>query len=410
MAVPTQAPARAGTPPVQRELNVLALIDHLVMGGAEMLIAQFAAAAPSVGIRLSVACLAERDGNPAAAPLEKVGITPQNLNVPGPPGPRTLGTVRRHIAATSPDIVHTHLGTSDWVGGLVSRSLGIPMVCSVHTTTWGHDLETFGKRMLVRLCAARIIAVSDSARDAYARRGWGSEGQLVTIHNGVDVTPAPGAGPAVRREFGWDDGHLVVGMLSALRPEKAHDLALDAVRLLRDRFPALRLLIIGRGPSGEHIARLAGGLGETVRLAGARSDVMRCLDAFDICLHPSHSEAFPTTLIEAMAASVPVLATAVGGIPEIVSDGQTGVLVPSGSSPEVLAAALADLLSDRSRRLELGNAGRETYETRFTARPWARSTRGVYDEVLAQSRAPLLSRALGHSRVRQSDRRVGAPR
>jgi glycosyltransferase involved in cell wall biosynthesis len=396
----TQASPATGTPPASGELNVLALIDHLVMGGAEMLLSQFAAAAPTAGINLSVTCLTERDGNPAAAALLDVGITPQNLDLPGRPGLRTLRAVRRHIATVNPDIVHTHLGTSDWIGGLVCRSLGIPMVCSVHGTLWGNDIETYCKRALVRGCAARIIAVSDSARRVYADRGWGSDRRLVTIHNGVDVAAAPGAGREVRRAFGWTEDHLVVGMVSALRPEKAHDLALEAIGLLRDAFPLLRLLIVGRGPAGDQIAQLAEPLGDTVVLTGARSDVMRCFDAFDVCLHPSRAEAFPTTLIEAMAASVPVLATAVGGIPEIVSDGETGVLVPAGASADVLAAALADLLRDPPRRQALGYAGRQKYEHEFTARPWVQSTRALYDEVLAESRVGLLARRRAQTRTR----------
>jgi glycosyltransferase involved in cell wall biosynthesis len=399
----TQAGSASAAPAVQKQCNVLVLIDHFAMGGAEMLLSQFAAAAPLAGIRLSVACLTERDGNPAAAPLREAGIAPQSLNMIGRPGLRTLAAVRRHIAAVNPDIVHTHLESSDWIGGLTARSLGVPMVCSVHTVEWGHDIETYCKRLLVRGCAARVIAVSDSARRVYARRGWGSDDQLVTIHNGVDVTPAPGAGREVRREFGWTEDHLVVGMVSALRPEKAHDLALGAISLLRSAFPALRLLIVGRGDAGDDIARMAAALGGTVVMAGARSDVMRCFDAFDVCLHPSRAEAFPTTLIEAMAASVPVLATDVGGIPEIVSDRQTGVLVPAQPSAEVLAGGLADLLGDPSRRRAFGSAGRKKYELEFTARPWVQSTRALYDEVIAEGR-------VGASVRRRASRHLSQPR
>lgn len=371
---------------------MLILIDHLVMGGAEMLLGQFAAAAPSTGIRLSVACLEERDGNPAATPLRAAGIAPVTLDVPGRPGVRTLRTVRRHISAVDPDILHTHLGTSDWVGGLAARSLGVPVVCSIHTAVWGHDPETCFKRMVVRLCAARIVAVSEAARRAYAERGWGSDRRLLTIHNGVDVRPARGAGREVRRELGLDESNLVVGMLSALRPEKAHDVALAAIRLIRDRYPALRLLIVGDGPNGAQIARLAEDLKETVIMAGPRSDVMRWFEAFDICLHPSRADAFPTTLIEAMAASVPIVATAVGGIPEIVLDGRTGVLIPAPPSADALARALTALLDDPARRRALGSAARMAYERRFTAAPWLRRTRAMYEEVLAESRPRRLRR------------------
>src|SRR6201991_2889396 len=117
-------------------------------------------------------------------------------------------------------------------------------------------------------------------------------------------------------------------MISPRRHKKEHDIALDVVRTLRDRYPKLRLLIVGRGALGDQIAAQAADLGDRVVMAGMRHDVMRVFDAADVSLQPSRTDAFPTTLLEAMPASVPVLATAVDGIPEIITDGETGVLVP----------------------------------------------------------------------------------
>jgi len=108
-------------------------------------------------------------------------------------------------------------------------------------------------------------------------------------------------------------------------------------------------------------------------------------DAADVCLHPSRSDAFPTTLIEAMAASVPVLATAVDGIPEIIADGETGVLVPGPPQARAFTEALAAMLDDPDRRGRLAAAARVEYERRLTTRPWVAGTRAVYDSVIAQS-------------------------
>jgi glycosyltransferase involved in cell wall biosynthesis len=124
-------------------------------------------------------------------------------------------------------------------------------------------------------------------------------------------------------------------------------------------------------------------------MAGSRSDVMRVFDAIDVCLHPSRADAFPTTLIEAMAASVPVLATAVGGIPEIIANGSTGVLVAPPPSPEAVASSLARLIEDSAARQSLATAARRDYELRFTADPWVHRTRDLYDEILNESRSHL---------------------
>jgi glycosyltransferase involved in cell wall biosynthesis len=127
-------------------------------------------------------------------------------------------------------------------------------------------------------------------------------------------------------------------------------------------------------------------------MAGARLDVMRFYDAFDVCLHPSQAEAFPTTILEAMAASVPVLATAVGGIPEIVVDGRSGRLVEPAPPASVLSAAAGELLESPELRGRLGAAGRSRYEVEFTASIWATRTRRLYDELVSGPRiAPLPS-------------------
>ncbi|HEY6398997.1 MAG TPA: glycosyltransferase family 4 protein, partial [Solirubrobacteraceae bacterium] len=361
---------------IDDQVDVLALIDHFVLGGAETLLARFAPAAGEAGINLQIACLEDRRGNPAAEPLVELGMPPVNLNLTGPPRLRALRSVRGHIAAVRPQIVHTHLGTSDVLGGVAARSLGIPVVCTIHSSQW----EASGvalRRKLVKHCASRIIAVSESARREYLKRGFATERQIVTIHNGVDFVPTPGSGGEVRQELGLAGEDLVVGMVSALRPEKGHDIALGAVRELGTRFPNLRLLIAGQGDLYDELVKRASKLDGVVVVAGLRHDLTRVFDACDVCLQPSRADAFPTSIIEAMAASVPVIATAVGGIPEMISDGRTGVLLAPPPQVDALATALAELLADPERRRRLAQAARQVYLDRFTAGPWVRSTRAL---------------------------------
>ena len=375
---------------MQGTLNVLTIIDHLAVGGAEVMLGRLAAAAPDVGIRLSVTCLGEHAGNPAAEPLRSVGIEPVVLSIKRL-RLRELRQLKQHIVEAQPDIVHTHLGSSDCLGGLAARSLGIPAISTIHAMAWTGTVRARAKDELAararRRGAARIVAVSDSARQAYLARGWASAERVVTIRNGMDVVPVPRAGAAVRRELGFGPDDLVVGMVSALRPEKSHDIAIAAVARLRADFPRLRLLIAGAGPGRDEIARLAARHGDAVVMTGLRSDVMAVFDAVDVCLHPSRADALPTTLIEAMAASVAVVASDVGGIPEIVDDGATGVLVDAPPTVDAVAQALARVLGDGALRRDLGSAGRRRYEAAFRAGPWVQRTRSLYDEVLAEASA-----------------------
>jgi glycosyltransferase involved in cell wall biosynthesis len=379
-----------------------------------MLLGQFAAAAPAAGIRLSVTCLGEVGGNPAAKPLHSVGIEPVVLNTPQRLGLRALVAVRRHLAEVDPDIVHTHLGSADFLGSLAARSLRVPSISSIHAISRpSSDLRSRARTRLVaaarRRGAARIITVSEAAREAYLARGWDSPHRVVAIHNGIDAVPEPGAGAAVRRELRIDSHGLVLGMFSALRPEKGHDVAIGALGLLRTRFPKLRLVIAGDGPIRGDLSRLAQSFGDSIVMTGPRFDVMRLLDATDLYLQPSRADAFPTTLLEAMAASVPVLATDVGGIREIVVHNRTGVLVDAPPTSEQLAEAIAALLYDPRRRRDLAAAGRRRYEDRFTADPWVRRTRALYDAVLSEVRAGGSSRETrrpvlaGSSQISESD-------
>jgi glycosyltransferase involved in cell wall biosynthesis len=376
---------------VHAELKVLALIDHLALGGAEMLLGQFAAAAPAEGIRLSVTCLGEVGGNPAAKPLRSAGIEPVVLNTPQRLGLRALMAVRRHLADVEPDIVHTHLGSADFLGSLAARSLHVPSISSIHAISRPSDLRSRTRTRLVaaarRRGAARIITVSEAARQAYLARGWDSPHRVVAIHNGIDAAPEPGAGAAVRRELRIDSDAVVLGMFSALRPEKGHDVAIGALGLLRTRFPKLRLVIAGDGPIRGDLSRRTQSFGDSIVMTGPRFDVMRLLDATDLYLQPSRADAFPTTLLEAMAASVPVLATDVGGIREIVVHDRTGVLINAPPTAEKLADAIGALLDDPRRRRDLAAAGRRRYEDRFTADPWVRRTRALYDVVLSEVHA-----------------------
>lgn len=365
-------------------LKVAAIIDTLTWGGAEMLLTDLARAAPSAGIELSVTYLKDLDASPAAAPLRTAGIEPVLVPMTRLVDPRGLLRVRRRLRALRPDVVHTHLGYADLLGGIAARSLGIPSVATLHVMRWagsgreGIKEALFGRAR--RRTARRVIAVSEAGRRAYLAKGWDRPDRVVTVHNGVARVPAPGAGALVRRDLGLGPDDLVLAMVTVLREGKGHEVAADAVRRLADRHPRVRLLVLGDGPGRPQIEALLRPLGDRVVMAGHRDDVMAVLDAVDVLIHPSHWDAFPTALLEAMAAGVPVVASAVGGIPEIVTEA-SGRLIGAPPRGDALAAALAPLLADRDLRRAMGAAGRERFAGVFSAEPWARRLRAVYDEV-----------------------------
>ena len=373
--------------PTDRPIRVHALIDTLGVGGAEMVLAQFAEVAALGGVTLSVGYLKEVAASHSAQRLRQAGIEPRPALIGRHLGPGSFRAVRRQLALLRPDLVNTHLGYADLLGGPAARSLRIPIVSTLHAHAWPADARERVKLAAMALARRRtaecVIAVSESARTAYLASGADRPEHVVVVHNGIAGSARPGAGRALRAELGIADGELLVAMVSSLRTEKAHDVALAAVGELLPAIAALRLLVVGDGPLRDEVRQAAAALGPRVLAPGYRGDVMAVLDAADVLLHPSRHDALPTTIIEAMAASTPVLATRVGGIPELVLDGVSGVLVPAPPQPAQVAAALAELLRDPSRRRRLAAAGRARFEQEYTADRWAERMGELYRSVLA---------------------------
>ena len=376
--------------PDGRPLHLQVVIDSLAWGGAESLLADYAVGAERIGIRLSVAFMLE-----AAQPAERlveVGIEPTLLPAKSMIGRKEHLMMRRHLKSTRPDLLHTHLGTSDFIGGIAARSLGIPTVSTIHVADWGETLRERTKDSLDALVRRRfdkkVITVSDAARRVYLDRGWDRPEHVVTVHNGIIGDLDPGAGGRVRSELGIGEGDFVIAMVGVLRVEKRHDVAARAVGMLLSEFPQARLLIVGDGPMREEVERAVVPLGDRAIMAGYREDVLEVLDASDALVHTSRTDAFPTALIEAMAARVPVVATAVDGVPEIVRDSETGILLSPPPDADAVAEALGTLLRDAELRSRMGTAGRERFEREFTVDRWLDRIVPIYREALGQMAGP----------------------
>ena len=361
------------------------LIDSLTWGGAETLLADFARGAGGAGIEVTVGYLSVE--SEAAGGLRRVGIEPELVEVTSLVSRSDYRRVRDHLARQAPDILHTHLGGSDFLGGLAGRALGIPSVSTVHVMETGGSPRDRVKRHLVglarRRCNHRVIVVSEAARESYLRSHWDRPEHVITVHNGIVDKARPGAGVAIRSELGLAPDDIVVAMVGVLRPGKGHEVAARAIESLLPRFPRLRLLVLGDGSLRPVVEEAMASLGDCAVLAGYREDILDVLDAVDVLIHPSSIDAFPTALIEAGAARVPIVTTRVGGIPEIVTDGENGILIDAPPQANALAEALASLLAQPQLRERFAEEGRRRYEARFTVSRWLEQLQGVYRDALA---------------------------
>lgn len=274
-----------------------------------------------------------------------------------------LGRLRRLMLTRRIDAVVT-VGTGGdkmfW-GRLAAWLSGVPVVCSaIHSTGMPDRVEWLNRRLAPVTDA--FIAVACSHARYLAEHEGCPPGKIHVIPNGVDVERFHPRWPseAVQTELRLPPGAPVAGIVAALRPEKNHELFLHAAALVRRQLPEAQFLVVGDGPQRQPLESLARELGlhDAVHFLGTRSDVPEVLSVIDVLVLSSHMEASPVSVLEAMAAEKPVVATRVGSVAETIRDGETGYLVAPGDA-RAIANRVTALLKDRGRAAAMGRAGRE---------------------------------------------------
>jgi len=350
------------------------LIDSLTLGGAESLVLPFARAIDGK-VDLRVCCLKSIGGNPIEQRLREAGVSVINL---GARNLRDLRSFRRLLALLREhriELVHAHLTYAAIWAGIAAAITGVRTVATLHVAPtrggWRDRLREWLMVRVLRWSRSRVIAVSEAVRQAFKSRYPAAS--MEVIHNGVEVETFERRNDSrsreLKQEFGFAGDAPVVVTVSVLRAGKGIDVLLRALRHVD-----AHLLIVGEGPM--RIAWSALGDGRVV-WAGYREDVPRLLAGADLFVLPSLDDAFPTVLLEAMAAELPVVATRVGGIPEIVDSAGVGVLVPPGDL-EALAAAIDALLRDEERLRRIALAGRRRVEEEFSTGRWTERLMSLY--------------------------------
>ena len=237
-------------------------------------------------------------------------------------------------------------------------------------------------RWLYNRCVDRVIAISDGVRHALLQAGV-EDARVRVVPSGIDpdrfqVDAAVGA--AARHEWRLPADALLVVQLGVLETRKGHAVLLAAAARLQQEWPQLRYVFCGDGRVRDSLAETVAAGALPVRFVGFRHDVAACLAAADVVVLPSLQEGLGVAALEAMAASRPIVASRVGGVPEVVVDGVTGLLVPAGDA-EALAAGIATLARDPVRRATMGQAGAARVSERFTIARMAAGTLACYEEL-----------------------------
>ena len=301
-----------------------------------------------------------------------------------------VGVLRSEQAS----LICTHHYKADLIGRAAAWIAGIPCVSVSHGWTAESRRVRFYEqldRTALRFMDA-VICVSD-AQASKVRRCGVAPARVRTVRNAIDpsVYGARDARERARLEAIFArPPRRIVGAIGRLSPEKGFDVLVAAIGSIAHAHPELGVVIFGDGPLRASLQRQIDALGLTERvvLPGFASGLERVTPAFDLFVLPSHTEGLPVVVLEAMASSVPVVATAVGGTPEALGDGDCGTLVPAGD-PGRLAAAIVDVLADEDRRGTMGRAGRARVEAHFTFSAQAAAYRETFDRVYDTKRSSI---------------------
>ena len=289
--------------------------------------------------------------------------------------------LQRLIRRERVSIVHTHSSVDGWVGGLAARAAAIPVVRTRHVSIrirrrWNPVYSWLADRVITSGEAIRGLVVDAGVDPA----------RVVAIPAGVDLgefTTHPGDGDAIREGLGLS--RPVIGSVAMFRGSKGHAHLVDAFAMVHARHPSARLLLVGDGIRRPWVEGLAKdrGLAGAVVFTGFRTDVPQLLRAMDcFVLASTRTEGVPQSLLQAFAAGVPVVASAIGGIPEVVTDGETGLLVPPEDAP-ALARGIESVLGDQPGAAARSRAARRLVEERFSHGAAVSRLLALYDEVIA---------------------------
>jgi L-malate glycosyltransferase len=296
------------------------------------------------------------------------------------------------------DLLHAHLPLSGAAARLAGRIVGVPVIYTEHNLLERYGFATRWMNLVTWRLQEQVIAVSPAVADSIAGRA-GRIRPVTVIPNGVDTgsfRPCRGLGLETRQRFDVPEDAPLVGTVAVLSGQKRLEDWMRVAGLVHSIVPRSRFVVVGDGPVRRSIEAFARELDleDKVRFVGLQEDVRPFLAAMDVFLMTSEFEGLPVALLEALAMGVPVVATSVGGVPDVVQQGETGLLAPMGRTGE-LSHAVISLLTDPDLRESMGRRGRSLVEKSFSLAAMQRRTEELYAAVLVsrrESRARLPAR------------------
>jgi len=371
-------------------LRVMYVIDDLGLGGAQRQLVELLKGLPRDGYDIQVISLSTTKVDYAKA-LQEAGIRLVQIPQAGKWDWRCFFTLLKTIRRTKPSIVHTWLFTADLYGRLVAWLAGVPVIISAVRSVEPDKPRHYVwvDRLLRRITHAFTVNARAIGEVLIAREGVDAS-KIFTVYNGLDLArfdPASMDG-VVRRRIGVEDGVPLVGIVGRLAPVKDHATFLHAAAQVLLEVPRAQFLVVGSGLLHRKVHEIAHELGieAHVHFLDGWADISEIFAALDLSVVSSEYEGCCNVILEAMAMGKPVVATAVGGNPELVIEGETGLLVPP-KDPQRLAEAIVQVLHDPHHAKAMGYQARRLVEARFTLQRMVQETEQLYQQLLVRGRS-----------------------
>jgi len=357
-----------------RKYKIAYVIDGLSMGGAERLMVPILKHLSRNDFDAYVCALQSKDGNPMADEIRALGIPVRCLEIKHLRDWNAMPRLVRYLREIGADLVHTQLEFANILGNIAARVLHLPSVCTIHVMP-SPEVKTkskFHQRLewfALKYFCNQVISVSEEAREHHLRLSGASPNQVSTLYNGIDLSNYLNIDRErmnVRAELGVPPDANLLTTVAVLRQPKGIQYMIRALPAVLASNPNTVYLIVGNGSYRESLVEEVNksGVGNRVIFAGMRKDVPRLLAASDVFVLPTLTEALPTVLAEAMAAKLPIVASRVGGIPEMIAPGQNGCFVEP-EDVDGLARACIQLLNDPEKRAAMGRAGSNIVDQKF---------------------------------------------
>lgn len=321
--------------------------------------------------------------SPLALKAKEAQIETQELKMRGEADIIAILKLAFLLNQSTYDIVHMHTSHAHTLGVLAVLFSGVRAKRVVSRRVDFSIKKHYTSHLKYLWGVDRYIAVSNAIKDVLIKDGIPSE-KIAVVHDGIDLSRFNGiSGDYLRQEFSVNPSTFIIGNVAHLADHKGHQYLIKSISYVLKEFPDVKFFIVGDGELRSPLKELANklNLNDKLIFTGFRNDVPQFLKFFDLFVLSSHLEGLCSALLEALAMRKPVVATAAGGVPEIIEDGVNGILVPT-KNPEALAAGIISMVRDGDKAKKMGENGRQTVEARFSVEKMVSETVDIYEEVM----------------------------